>query len=81
MNSRKRTRSGVAYCRSHDGYALVVERPAEAAGDPLELDRVPLQRAITPGSSVAAPLKMKWSPINVSPAPDGPATWVELPGA
>ena len=37
--------------------------------------------AITPGSPFAAPLKMKWSPINVLPAPDGPATSVELPGA
>ena len=37
--------------------------------------------AITPGSLFAAPLKMKWSPIKVLPAPDGPATSVELPGA
>ena len=27
----------------HDGHPLVVQRPAEAAGDPLELDRVLLQ--------------------------------------
>ncbi len=37
--------------------------------------------AITPGSPFATPLKMKWSPIKVLPAPDGPATSVELPGA
>jgi hypothetical protein len=33
--------------------------------------------AITPASSFAAPLKMKWSPIKVLLTPDGPATSVE----